>query len=144
MLRSLKRFGFNSNELCVVYKGYVRPLVEYADVVWHSSLTINQSNTIEKVQKTACRIILGYSYTSYNDALNECGIESLVDRRKGHCLKFAAGLSQCPQTKDLIPPNRKEAHGRELRNSSSISNLSHRTARFSRSPVPYFIELLNV
>ena len=41
MLRSLKRFGFNKSELVTVYKGYIRPLLEYSDVIWHSSLTSN-------------------------------------------------------------------------------------------------------
>ena len=38
MLRNLKRFGFNPTELSIIYKGYVRPLLEYGDVVWGSSL----------------------------------------------------------------------------------------------------------
>ena len=36
----LKRFGFKKDELITVYKGYIRPLLEYADVVWNSSLTL--------------------------------------------------------------------------------------------------------
>ena len=33
MLRSLKRFGFDQDELTIVYKSYVRLVLEYADVV---------------------------------------------------------------------------------------------------------------
>ena len=33
MLRMLKRFGFKKDELITVYKGYIRPLLEYTDVV---------------------------------------------------------------------------------------------------------------
>ena len=33
MLRILKKFGFNKDELSVVYKGYVRPLLEYGGVI---------------------------------------------------------------------------------------------------------------
>ena len=58
MLRALKRFGFSSDELRVVYGGYVRPILEYADVVWHSSITFKQSRDIESIQGRACRIIL--------------------------------------------------------------------------------------
>ena len=32
-------FNFNNDELLSVYKIYVRPVVEYADVVWSSSIT---------------------------------------------------------------------------------------------------------
>ena len=35
MLKLLKKFGFSDEELVTVYKGYVRPLLEYADVAWH-------------------------------------------------------------------------------------------------------------
>ena len=54
MLRMLKRFGFKKDdELITVYKGYIRPLLEYADVVWNSSLTLKQTKTIEQVQRRA-------------------------------------------------------------------------------------------
>ena len=35
MIRNLKKFGFNKSELLPVYTGYVRPLLEYSDVIWH-------------------------------------------------------------------------------------------------------------
>ena len=41
MSRPLKRFGFNKSELISVYRGYIRPLLEYSDVIWHSRLTSN-------------------------------------------------------------------------------------------------------
>ena len=69
MLRNLKRFGFNPTELGIIYKGYVRPLLEYGDVVWGSALTCDQGTTLEKVQKRACKIILGKNYNSYSDAM---------------------------------------------------------------------------
>ena len=41
MFRSLKRFDFNKSELVTVYQGYIRPLLEYSDVICHSNLTSN-------------------------------------------------------------------------------------------------------
>lgn len=143
MLRTLKKFGFNKNELSLVYKGYVRPLLEYGDVVWNSTITLKQVDALEKVQKRACRIIFGRQYTSYKDVIDECGIDTLSDRRQNHCLKFAKSLQNCSQTTTLLPPTRQESHGRDLRNSSNITQLSCRTSRFRESPVPYFIDLLN-
>ena len=58
MLRSLKRFGFNKSELVTVYKGYIRPLLEYSDVIWHSSLTSNQTHQLERVQKGLWELFL--------------------------------------------------------------------------------------
>ena len=48
MLRSLKRFGFNKSELVTVYKNYIRPLLEYSDVIWHSSLTSTSLKEFKK------------------------------------------------------------------------------------------------
>ena len=143
MLRTLKRFGFNSEELNVIYKGYVRPLLDYGDVAWGASLTCDQSTTLEKVQKRACRIMLGKKYSSYTDAIDKCGLETLSDRRKNHSRKFAKSLPKCKRTSNLIPATRLEKTGRNLRNSDSISRVPFRTERFRKSPIPNFINLLN-
>ena len=144
MLRTLKKFGFTTDELIAVYKGYVRPMMEYADVVWNSSITKDQMHTLEKLQKRACKIILGSNnYNSYQEAIEACGIETLADRRQAHCCKFAESLFKCKQTENLIPPLRKNVHGRELRNSHHVSLPACRTNRFKNSPIPFYINLLN-
>ena len=45
ILRSLKRFDFDQD----VYKSYVRPVIEYADVVWHTGLTYKQAGNLERI-----------------------------------------------------------------------------------------------
>ena len=40
------------------YFGTIRPVLEYAAPVWHSSLTAEQSNCLENVQKRAFCVIL--------------------------------------------------------------------------------------
>ena len=144
ILGKLKRFGFNTNELITIYSYYVRPVLENADVIWHSALTEKQSLQIERVQKRACKIILGYNkYNSYQHALSKCDLEPLSTRRENHCLKFAQSLPSCDRTSGLLPLRRKEVHGRSLRNDSEYSRLPVRTSRFGNSPVPYYIKLLN-
>ena len=143
MLRTLKKFDFTQDELAIVFKSYLRPILEYAAVVWHSSITSKQSNDIERIQNRACKIILGRNYSSYENAITTCNLDSLIDRRETLCLKFATGLASNVRTEHLIPPTRMEIHGRNLRNSSAISQIRTRTSRFYNSPVPYFINLLN-
>ena len=143
MLRSLKKFGFDQSELTIVLKSYLRPILEYASVVWHSSLTLKQNKDIERIQKRACRVILGHNYTSYDDAISSCNLDYLDVRREKLCLKFAEGLSSNYRTNHLIPPTRLERHGRNLRNASAISQVRIKTSRFGNSPVPYFINVLN-
>ena len=144
MLRSLKKCGFDREELLTVFKSYVRPVIEYGDVVWHSGLSIKQTYELERIQKRAFKTTVGFNnYKSYSDALNTCGLNSLQERRGDHCLKFAKSLGDNERTNHLLPPTRFAVHGRNLRNSKNISQLASKTNRFQQSPVPYFVNLLN-
>ena len=108
----------------------------------HSSITSDQSKTLEQLQRRACRIILGQRFTSYKEAVEVCGLEFLKDRRESHCRRFAEGLAKSDRKKDLISPYRLGAHGRNLRNTHNISQLRARTSRFQNSHVPYYINLI--
>lgn len=143
MLRSLKRFGFNKSELVIVYRGYIRPLLEYSDTIWNSSLSISQVLTLERIQKRALRIILGFDYDCYDNALKVCNLDRLSTRRKQHCLKFAQLLPQCSRTCMLLPPSRGDSHGRQLRNNAQLTQPLARTKRYSSSPIPYYVGLMN-
>ncbi|XP_072023126.1 uncharacterized protein [Amphiura filiformis] len=63
MLNRFKRLGLPVEDLVHVFVSYVRPVVEYATPVWHSSLTAEQSDRLENIQKRACPIILGMILT---------------------------------------------------------------------------------
>ena len=43
MLGLFKRFGFNNDELLPTCNHWLRPVVDYADVAWSSSITAAQS-----------------------------------------------------------------------------------------------------
>ena len=58
-LKLLKRSRVSIVDLQYFYISIVRPVLEYACQVWHSSLTKEQSTSIEKIQKRALRIIHG-------------------------------------------------------------------------------------
>ena len=131
LLRSLQKFGFNNAELNITYCGYIRPVLEYADVVWHPGLTTKLRDCIENVQRRACRIMLSKNFTTYSAALNLFGLDSLSNRRVEHCRKFAKGLSKLKKTADLIPPTRLRCHGRNLRSKNKIAQLPIKTARFA-------------
>ena len=59
MLTKLKYVGTPMEDLLDIYILYVRSLLEYCSVVWHSTLTVQQINDIERVQKLCLKIILG-------------------------------------------------------------------------------------
>ena len=67
----------------------------------------------------------------------------LSARRQIHCLNFARSLLKSEHTKMLIPNSRQEIHGKQLRNSTNITQLRVCTNRFAQSPIPYYTGLLN-
>ena len=105
ILHKLHDFNLPIEELIEIYILFIRCMVEYCCVVWHSSITEEECIDIERVQKTALRIILGDSYTDYRSALELTGLDSLQDRRKQLSLSFA---KKCVKNDDdLFPLNVK-------------------------------------
>ena len=59
----LKRAGIRQCDLLRVYVSVIRPVLEYACPVWHTSLPMYLSDHIETIQKRCLRTIFpGYSY----------------------------------------------------------------------------------
>ena len=67
MLRNLKRLGAGTDELVDVYYKQCRSILELAVPAWNPALTNSESDQIERIQKTACAIILGDKYKSYKN-----------------------------------------------------------------------------
>jgi hypothetical protein len=57
ILRQYK-FLLNRKVLERMYFSFIRPLLEYGDIVW-SNCTVEQSNTLESIQLEAARIVTG-------------------------------------------------------------------------------------
>ena len=88
MLRRLQNLGASEKQLLDVYFKQVRSVLELAVPVWHSSLSKEDSQNIERVQKSAFQVILGPKYTSYNNACKYLNVQPLYERRQHLCLKF--------------------------------------------------------
>ena len=76
-LHKASKFTNNSNDLKKIYMLQVRSKLEQSAMLWHFGLTQKNRNQLERVQKSALRVILGKRYTSYKDALKLLNIESL-------------------------------------------------------------------
>jgi len=79
-LKHLKRAGAGTGDLLCFYNTIVRPVLEYASPVWHSSLTAAQSESLESLQKRAMRII--HPYLDYSRSLMIVEADTLEDRRE--------------------------------------------------------------
>jgi hypothetical protein len=84
IMRSLKH-KLDRPSLERIYMGFIRPLLEYGDIVWDSPL--ETLNALEMVQKNAARIVVGATARSSTEGVyNETSWESLSKRREFHRL----------------------------------------------------------
>ena len=85
-LRSLKRSGVPPRDLRSVYSYFIRPVLEYACPVWHTSLPRKLSDQLEQIQRCALRIIV--PHLSYTNGLYELDLTTLEERRESLCKSF--------------------------------------------------------
>ena len=56
-------------DLLTIYTLYIRSILEQSAVVWHSRITEENKNYLERVQKTCLKIIYCEYYQNYSSAL---------------------------------------------------------------------------
>ena len=140
-LKRLKNLGANRNDLLEVYTKQVRCQLEFAVPVWHPSLTGEDRLKIERIQKSACCIILGQEYKSYRKALKILHLESLFERRNKLCRTFAKKALKHPKFNKWFKPKQKKSNTRNI--PSRFCEVYARTDRFKQSPISHLTNLLN-
>ena len=77
IMRKLK-FTLDRKSLQTIYFSFIRPLLEYANIVW-DNCTQYEVNELEKIQHEAARIVTGATkLASINSLLTETGWETLT------------------------------------------------------------------
>ena len=105
MLTKLKYIGVKVEDLLDIYVLFIRSMVEYCSVAFHSSLTIEQTNDLEQIQKVCLKIILGDNFVDYSAALEMTGLETLYLRRETRVLNFSLKCLKHLVNKNLFPLN---------------------------------------
>ena len=143
MLRRLKANGAGIIDLVDVYSKQVRCVLELAVAVWSPGLTVSQAAQIERVQKSACAVILG-DQVDYKNALSKLNLKTLSERRKDLCLKFGRKCLKNDKFKRWFVERPNDLSNIQTRsNKSTFLPVNTRTNRFSKSPLPYLTSLLN-
>ena len=117
-------------------------MLEQSCVVWHSSLTEENKQDLERVQKSAVKIMLGNKYKDYENALVLVDLENLSERRENLCSKFAKKCLQNEKTDNLFPLN-KHTHNMKSRMTEKFKVKFAHTERLKKSSIPYMQRLLN-
>ena len=142
LLRKISNFGASYDDLKNIYILYIRSLLEQSCTVWHSGLSDENKEDLERVQKSALKLILKENYKSYENALNILEMETLDDRRRDLCLDFAKKCLKNEKMKKYFPENKKE-HQMITRFEEEYQIDSTNTERLRNSPIIYMQRLLN-
>ena len=142
MIRRLKLNGASNMELRDIYCKHVRSVLEYAEVVWHPGLPLENTTSIERVQKSALAIILGKEYESYSNALDLLKLEKLSTRREALCTKFALKSLKSEKYSSWYVLDEKVCNTRSKIN--RLKPTQTRTACFEKSTIPYLTNLINL
>ena len=138
IMRKLK-FTLDRMSLQIIYFSFIRPLLEYADVVW-DNCTQYEASELEKIQNEAARIVTGATkLVSINSLSRETGWESLAQRRKKHKLelfyKMQNDLSH-DYLSVLVPPTVGSTSTYQLRNAPNVQLIHANTQLYYNSFLP--------
>ena len=130
------------NDLKNIYFTFSRSILEKLAVVWHSSLSKKNRHTLERFQNAAVQITLKNRYTNYKKGLEILKMDSLDERRRQLCLKFAKNCLKNEKLNGMF--NKKnDIHQMKKRNTKKYEERISKTERYKKSAIPYLTNLLN-
>ena len=112
-------------------------------MAFHSSLSSQQEEALERCQSVSLKIILQESYVSYTAALEMTGLETLKTRREARCISFSLKSVKHENNKRMFPQNINANNTMEVRSREKyVVNFAHTNA-YKQSAIPYCQRLLN-
>ena len=144
-MRKLK-YEFDRKSLETIYLTFIRPILEYADIVW-DNCTQHEKSELDKIQNEAARIVTGTTkLVSIRALYEEIKWDTLEERRRKHKLnlfyKMVNGLSP-PYLSSLLPLPVNRVSSYNLRNSNDIQTIPARTNLYYNSFLPSAIREWN-
>jgi hypothetical protein len=136
-LKKLKRAGVSQADLVYYYQAVIRPVLEYACPVWHTSITDKQSKQLDLIQRRACQIIV--TGASYIDACTILGLNDLKERRQQQCQKLFDKLIRNNDSclSYLLPEKRDVSVTSRLRSANKLPLIFAKTSKFKNSFICY-------
>ena len=135
VVRRLK-FCFDRISLETIYITFIRPILEYADVVWDNCINYEKQE-LDKIQTEAARIVTGETKLVPLYALfDEVNWEPLEARRMKHRLLLLCKMfnNLSPEyLSSLIPPTVNNISRYNLRNAHNIQTIDSRTTQYFNS-----------
>ena len=147
MCFALSNSLLDRQSLETIYLSFIRPILEYADVVW-DNITQAEEEDLERIQIEAARIITGATrLVSFHNLYKESALEPLKSRRRQHKLVHFYKMLKSPTTpsylSSLIPLSVGNVATYGLRNADHIRTLPFKTQHFAASFLPSSISEWN-
>ena len=120
------------------YTTVIRPVLEYACLAWHSSLTAAQSRALQSFQRTAMRIIYAND-GNYASLLILAGLDMLESWRAQLTERFfkRSVLPESSCLHYLLPDKRNTSVTGRLHHARTFEPLTTRTVKFCNSFILY-------
>ena len=103
LLRGVQNFGASKEQMVHLWIIFCRSVLEQSCMVWHSSLKQENSDDLERTQKSFVKLVLREKYSNYEDSLMNLNLETLSQRRQSLCLKCAKSGIKHEKLSDLLP-----------------------------------------
>ena len=143
VLLHLRAFGFSTSELIRFYTSIVRPTAEYCAIVYHSQLTDEQDELLERQQSHALKLIYGPGISAGN-MRKMAGIPTLRQRPIDLCDKFAAEASVSARFCHWFPTKRPVRNTRSGASTGPVYLETYaRCDRLRNSPIHFLRRRLN-
>ena len=138
LLRRLKQLGLDEDTTLQFWTAECRPRLEYMAPLWTGSLSVQQSRSIDSVQRTALAICQDAGWgLSYRESLVRTGLDRLDTRRETLARRWGEGAAKYhSQTFFKSNPNK-------TRGAPRFIEPACRTRRRRNSAIPYITRLLN-
>ena len=138
IMRKLK-FELDRKSLETIYLTFIRPILEYGDIVW-DNCTLYEKQELDKIQTEAARIVTGTTkLISIQTLYDEIKWETLESRRNKHKLvlfyKMFNNISPA-YLSYLVPPSISSISTYNLRNAENVQTIDSRTSQYCNSFLP--------
>ena len=149
MIGTIKHLSFYlpHKSLLTIYKSFVRPHLDYRDIIYDNPENETLINKLEKVQYQACLAITGaFQGTSRESLYRELGLECLQTRRSYRKMIFLYKILNGLAPKylfDILSVSKNQHYSTRNQSNLELSQFFTWTKSFSNSFFPYCFKELN-
>ena len=142
LIRNVIKFGATRTELVHLWIVFCRSVLEQSCAVWHSMLSQENKEDLERMQKIFVKLVLKNKFTTYDTGLLHLNLETLEMRRERLCLKFAKDSMKNNKFTDIIKESEK-LHSMQMRQENEYKVTHANTERLKNSSVIHFQKIMN-